>query len=214
MKKKTKIQIPPSRNQALPTKKQLMYSIEAAFIVALLLLVVFVLPVEFGIDPTGLGQTLGLNFLSVSDIPDKDSPNPNMVLTAKAEAAFGRNRRRSFNAVAVSFSDNNAPRESVFRLTLEPGKGSEVKAQLRAGDGFSFRWTATGDVAVDMHGERTNTNETWTTYAAESAQREASGTFVAPFDGSHGWYWRNVGSETVVVEIQTFGFQQGLYQLP
>ena len=74
------------------------------------------------------------------------------------------------------------------------------------------RWSASADVAVDMHGERPNVKSAWTSYAVESAQREASGTFVAPFEGTHGWYWKNRGIEPVTVEVSVTGFQQALYK--
>ena len=44
----------------LPTNKQLITSTLAALAVAGALLVTCVLPAEYGIDPTGIGKTLGL----------------------------------------------------------------------------------------------------------------------------------------------------------
>lgn len=48
-------------------------------------------------------------------------------------------------------------RRDTFSITLPPGKGAEVKSHLKAGDGLVFRWTATGEVAADMHGEQPDT---------------------------------------------------------
>ena len=33
-----------------------------------------------------------------------------------------------------------------------------------------------------------------------------------PFDGSHGWYWQNRGTEPVTVDIQVAGYQEKLYR--
>jgi hypothetical protein len=33
---------------------------------------------------------------------------------------------------------------------------------------------------------------------------------VAPFDGTHGWYWRNRGEATVTIVLQTSGFYDGI----
>lgn len=49
----------PSRAE-LPSSKQLVRSTVLAFIAACILLVTVVLPSEYGIDPTGIGGTLGL----------------------------------------------------------------------------------------------------------------------------------------------------------
>src|SRR3546814_3887003 len=72
-------------------------------------------------------------------------------------------------------------------LTLAPGKGAEIKAHMNQGDTFVFHWTADAAVAVDMHGERVDAaKDEYTSYWIEREQSEASGTFTAPFDGSHG----------------------------
>lgn len=212
MKKVSKTQFHPPKGPALPSKKQLTFAVEAAAIIAFLLLVLVVLPIEFGLDLTGLGRSLGLNFLNGSRNNEKSS-DPNLLLVARAESTFGRNTARSYDAAAVESKGSIVPKENTFRVVLEPGKGAEVKTNLKAGDGFVFRWTATSDVSADMHGERSDTSDNWSTYAVESSQRTASGIFIAPFDGSHGWYWHNGGKEPVVVEVITFGFQPELYEL-
>ena len=63
-----------------------------------------------------------------------------------------------------------------------------------------------------MHGERPNAKGEWTSYSIEPAQNEARGTFVAPFEGSHGWYWKNENDEPVTVEVAVTGFQPDLHQ--
>ena len=209
-----------------PSGRQLLKATAVAIAVAAILLVTTVLPAEYGIDPTGIGARLGLDALAESgDVADAPSPAPpassgpvtadgaaaNAVLTAKATEAFGANAGQSFDARAVSLGA--APyRRDALTVTLPPGKGAEVKAMLKAGDGMVFRWTASGDVALDMHGERTGIKNAWTSYAVETSQREGAGTFVAPFDGSHGWYWQNRGTDPVTVEIEAAGFQEKLYR--
>lgn len=196
-----------------------------AIAVAALVLVTAVLPAEYGIDPTGVGAKLGLDALGATaqaaepELPIAQAPTPgaanddaaNVALAAKAEAAFGQSEGQSLDAHAISASAGTL-RQDTLTLTLAPGKGAEVKTQLKSGDGMVFRWNATGDVAVDMHGERPDAKNAWTSYAVEAAQREGAGTFVAPFDGSHGWYWKNRGTQPVTVHIEVTGFQPELYR--
>ena len=218
-----------------PSVRQLVKATLGAIVVAALILVTTVLPAEYGIDPTGIGTRLGLDVLGATaeaaeaPAPQPQAPQPqapqtsasspstpditaaNAALSTKATAAFGANAGQSFDTAAVSH--RTAPyRNDTLSLTLEPGKGAEVKAMLKAGDGLVFHWKAGGDVALDMHGERVGIKHAWTSYAIEHAQREAAGTFVAPFDGSHGWYWQNRGTEPVTVEIEVSGFQEKLYR--
>lgn len=211
-------------SQPLPSTARLLKATVLAAIVAGVVLITTVLPAEYGIDPTGIGARLGLDVLPPA-APDT-APAPvvsvpaatavredaaNAELAARAEAAFGREEGQSFDAHAVSLRANDFRRDT-FRVTLPPGKGAEVKMALKSGDGVVFHWTASGDVALDMHGERPGAKGTWTSYAVATAQREASGTFIAPFDGSHGWYWQNRGTEPVIVEIEVAGFQPDLHR--
>jgi len=97
-------------------------------------------------------------------------------------------------------------------VTLAPGKGAEIKSLVEAGQSFVFNWTASADVAVDMHGEILGAKDEYTSYWVEGAQREAAGSFTAKFTGQHGWYWRNQGQEPVTVQISVTGFQAKLFR--
>ncbi len=209
-----------------PSARKLVKATLGSIVVAAMILVTTVLPAEYGIDPTGIGARLGLDALAStaeaaerpvpqpavsSTLPAPDSDAATTALAAKASEAFGANAGQSFDTKAASLRGTPYRRDTLS-VTLAPGKGAEVKAMLKSGDGMVFHWKASGDVALDMHGERIGIKNAWTSYAVESAVREASGTFIAPFDGSHGWYWQNRGSDAVTVEIDVSGFQEKLYR--
>lgn len=207
----------------LPSTRRLLKATAVAVAVAGVLLVTTVLPAEYGIDPTGVGAALGLDAIAASAQaaePERPATAPapaatpdaaNTALAAKAVEAFGENEGQTFAPAAFS-QGGTALRRDSLTVTLPPGKGAEVKMLLKSGEGVVFHWTATGDVALDMHGERAGAKGTWTSYSIERAQREAAGTFVAPFNGSHGWYWQNRGTAPVTVEIDVAGFQPELYR--
>lgn len=97
--------------------------------------------------------------------------------------------------------------------TLQPGEGAEIKASMRKGEQFVFAWTAEGGkVNFDMHGERPNAGDEFTSYWKDTQQTGAHGAFVAPFDGTHGWYWRNRGNKPVAVKVKVSGFYETLYR--
>ncbi len=185
--------------QPLPSTRRLLKATASAIVVATITLFTTVLPAEYGIVPTGIGARLGLDALAATAEAAKLSASSAATthatpvnetaayeaLAAKAAVAFGENAGQSFDTKALS-SRGMPYRRDNLSVMLPPGKGAEVKALLKSGDGMVFHWKATGDVALDMHGERTGIKNAWTSYAVESVQREASGTFVAPFDGSHG----------------------------
>jgi hypothetical protein len=224
-----------AESDSLPGTARLIKATLIALLVAGVLLITTVLPAEYGIDPTGIGTKLGLTVLAEAPtavaqaapqagkhtqkkMPAKAEADSAMELrnaaeARKAHAAFGASDKQSFAAEAHApvMPVQSAKQES-HSLELAPGKGAEVKTLLKAGQGLIYHWTADGDVAVDMHGERTGVKAAWTSYSVEAAQRAASGAFVAPFDGSHGWYWENRGKTTVRLKIEVSGFQEALYQ--
>lgn len=205
---------------ALPSTRRLVKATVLSVVVAYALLVTIVMPAEFGIDPLGTGRLLGLNALKDTaasapspavEVPRSEGRESNETLAAKAKAAFGAAEGQTLDAAAFSSSEG-AINKHTMTLTLEPGKGAEVKSALKAGQGLVFNWTSTGAVAVDMHGERPDVKNAWTSYSVEAAQQRASGTFVASFDGTHGWYWQNRGETPVEVNIEVVGFQTDLYK--
>jgi hypothetical protein len=186
-------------NQPLPSTAQLTKATATAAAIAGLILSTTVLPAEYGIDPFGAGRALGLLKMT-----NGAKPAPSVIPAAVGAAATGAPVARS-----------NAPmRSDEMTVTLAPGEGAEIKALIRKGEHFVFHWSTDGaPVKADMHGEPLNAkpNE-FTTYWKELQQTSGSGDFTAGFDGIHGWFWRNKGSQPVTIKVQVTGFHEKLYR--
>jgi len=198
---------------SMPSSRRLLAATGAAAAAAALLLVVAVLPAEYGIDPTGIGHRLGLVALARTGAP---SPRSSMdgagmdALKAQAVAVFGAQTGQSFDASAA-VRHAAAPKTETMTVMVPPGLGVEVKAVLAAGDSLVYHWSATGDVSVDMHGERPGAKDEFTSYLVDGARREDAGSFTAPFAGAHGWYWLNKSRQPIDVTVTVTGFQTKLY---
>lgn len=175
-----------------------------AVAVAAVVFTLFVLPAETGIDPTGVGGALGLT---------------SMASAAKPEAEGGAVSPLVSEAGSTAQSQSNIAKATPMRsdemtVLLAPHRGTEVKANMMKGDSFVFRWEAKGGpVKLDMHGEPPNPAEgEFTSYWQEKEIQEAQGSFTAPFDGTHGWYWRNNGETPVTVTVRTSGFYKDLFR--
>jgi len=157
--------------------------------------VTVVLPAERGIDPTGIGAALGL----------KEMGEIKIELARQAEA-------------------DEAPRASAFRpdagmmfdsveVVLPPGEGREVKLAMRSGATVRFVWAARpGPVNVDQHADAATIR--YHGYAKGTGVQADSGTLTGAFDGMHGWFWRNRGTDTVIVTLRTNGHYAELKRLP
>ncbi|MGQ0699977.1 MAG: hypothetical protein ACT4PZ_17250 [Panacagrimonas sp.] len=176
------------------TTSQLLRATAVAITAAAVLLVAAVLPAEYGIDPTGVGKAMGLTALSGHT---ETAAEP----TAAAPAAEPVVRQA------------DAFREGEMSLTLQPDEGAEIKAAMKGGDSFVFAWTATGPVNFDMHGEAFDAKaDEFSSYWKDRGQSSGNGSFTAPFDGNHGWYWRNRGTEPVTVTVKLSGYFEKLFE--
>ncbi len=178
-----------------PSTPQLLKATAGAAFVAAVVLVVAVLPAEYGRDPTGLGRALGLTALAAA--PEDASLTPAGAAPPAESAVI---------ASETPFQTNE------MRLTLAAGEGAEIKALMRGGEAFVFGWTADAPVNFDMHGEKPDDADNYTSYWRDRAQMSAHGSFTAPYDGTHGWYWKNPGKTPVTITVKVSGHYQKLYR--
>ncbi|NRA53462.1 MAG: hypothetical protein HRU23_04905 [Gammaproteobacteria bacterium] len=166
--------------QAMQSTKNLAKaSIFAGFFGGLALLVA-ILPAEYNIDPTGIGGVLGL--------------------TTLAEPAAEKQVTKSS---AANFKVHNQV------ITVPAGVGLEYKLSVLKGSVIRYSWQATGGaVFFDFHGEpKGDTTGYFQSYTVSTANN-VRGTLTAPFDGAHGWYWKNNGSSAVTIQLQVKGNYQ------
>jgi len=185
------------------SNQSLMKATSGAAVTALVILALFVLPAERGIDITGIGSALGLTKMGMK--------NPS------AEPVAGVAPAQTAGDLSVpnrlSIAQATPYRSDEMELVLPPNAGAEIKAQMKKGDHYIFQWSAKGGpVNVDMHGERPHAGKAFTSYWKAVDQTSAQGSFTAPFDGTHGWYWRNRGDETVTIKVKTSGFYEKLFR--
>lgn len=145
-----------------------------AFTIAVVALVLVILPAEYNIDPTGVGEKLGLT-----------------VFNAPAETVTNE-------TVAAS---STGEQDSVV-VTVPAGRGVEYKLAMKQYQKVTYEWqTSAGEVYVDLHGEPAgDTTGYFESYTIASAP-QMKGSFTAPFAGSHGWYWKNNGVEDVQIQL-------------
>jgi hypothetical protein len=194
----------------LPTRSQLLKATVIAIVVAGLVLITTVLPAELGIDPTGIGKKLGLLGMS-AEVEATSAPSTSVVAPASpAVTAPTKGDVMQNEYVAQS---RTAFRSGEMSVTLAPNKGAEIKARMLKGDQFTFNWLSDGGaVEFDMHGEKVDAaKDEFTSYWMADADH-AAGTFIAPFEGVHGWYWHNAGTEPVTVTVTVSGFYSELFR--
>jgi hypothetical protein len=192
-------QLPPMSE--LPTSRQLVRSTLIAGGVAAVLLATVVLPAEYGVDPTGIGRAIGLTQMGeiktqLHEEADRD---------AAADRAAATRPATIVDAAPAATAAATAQTETV-RITLAPGEGQEVKADMAAGDKLTYRWSTGGpEVRFELHGEEKGAPADAYTSYEKGASAGESGDFQAPFDGTHGWFWRNRTTGPVTITVTATG---------
>jgi hypothetical protein len=189
--------------QDLPSLSQLRRSALIAVIGAGLLLVSVVLPAEYGIDPTGAGRVLGLTEMG----------NIKHELHHEAESDRAENGdEHSFNLIErtlglfISSAYAEEAWSDALTFTLEPGEYTETKLVMKAGDQTDYAWTASGGrINFDLHAHGGGQSKT---YEKGRGATDGNGNFVAPFDGEHGWFWRNRDKSPVTITLKIKGDYQ------
>lgn len=104
-------------------------------------------------------------------------------------------------------------RQDAMSVTVPPGIGLELELAMREGDAIVYTWTASGlqDPGLllsEFHGhtEREPSAPGTLMFYRRATGDTESGALVAPFDGLHGWYFRNDSGDTAVVNIDVAGF--------
>lgn len=189
----------------LPSTKQLLKSTALAAAVAATLLITCILPAEYGIDPTGIGQAIGLK--KMGEIKQQLHQEADAEATASVIAAPLE------QPTAISTSAANTPlslQQHEMRVTLEPNQATEIKLSMPKATVVQYRWvTEGGGLNFDTHGDMINApKDFYHGYGKGVNQTEDAGQLTAAFDGKHGWFWRNRGKQAVTVTLTT----QGAYE--
>jgi hypothetical protein len=164
--------------------------------IAALLLVLVVLPAERNIDPTGFGRAIGLTVLSAPPPGEGPAPAPPPAPATGPPAG----------APGIATRPADDAREDQAFVDLPAGKGVEYKVRVRAGEKLRYSWKCdAGELFYDFHGEPAGAAKDVFESFAAGVSAGAKGTLTAPFDGTHGWYWKNRSANPIRVTLDTGG---------
>jgi hypothetical protein len=179
-------------DQTVEATQRILVAAGAALLVSGLILVMFVLPAEYGVDPLGTGARVGLLDLGV--------------VGQQVEALSSTAGNGAGQATIVVPQDRPFKQETV-EFKVGPRQGMEYKYRLDKGEALLYSWKATGPVNYEFHAEPDGAPRGYAqSYEKVERKTEASGTLTAPFPGIHGWYWENTTDQEITVTLTTAGY--------
>ncbi|MBX2838759.1 MAG: transmembrane anchor protein [Gammaproteobacteria bacterium] len=186
--------------EELPTLARLKRSTIVAVIGAALILIAVVLPAEYGIDPTGAGQVLGLTKMGEIKLELRQEAEEDH---EDEENSHSFNIFDSVLGVLVGRAIAQDTWQDTIAFTLEPGEHTETKLVMIEGAEAQYVWTATGGrINFDLHAHGGGQSKT---YEKGRGATNGEGSFVAPFKGEHGWFWRNRDNSAITITLKING---------
>ena len=178
--------------QSVEARQRLAVAAGAALLGAGLILVMFVLPAEYGVDPLGTGTWFGLTELGQTG----------KQIEALEAAAPGTGAQTT-----IVVGQDTAFKSETVDFAIAPRQGMEYKYRLDKGEALLYSWKASGPVNVEFHAEPDGAPRGYAqTYEKADRQTTASGTLTAPFPGIHGWYWENTTDQPITVTLSSAGY--------
>ena len=178
---------------AQPSGRLLAKTTLLAALVAAIILVTFVLPAEYGIDPLGTGRMLRLTEIASPPVVPVEMPVRAGAPLAPLASGPAALYPATYKVDAVE-------------LTIDPYEYLEYKYHLEKGAHMLYSWSASAPVAHDFHGEVQGGDEPTEESFDKADRREGNGALIAPFTGIHGWFWENPGDTPITITLRTAGF--------
>ena len=196
----------------LPSSAQLIRSTIIATVAIVVILITVVMPAEYGIDPTRVGQVIGLTEMGeiktqLHEEAEEDrrrelQNQPPATTDNKSSSWFDRLPSLFISTAHAHGSGGHGPGTAVQEhvvVKLEPGQGVEIKLVMEKGAVADFTWFAEGGkVNFDLHGDGSGQK---ISYEQGRGVESQDGQFIAAFTGNHGWFWRNRDSQLVTITL-------------
>lgn len=178
-------------------ERRLLPMTAAAAIVAGIVVVVAVMPAEYGLDPTGVGAATGLDRLYAPPAPEEVAIGLGTLAAPAASSGTGTAFRTDTVTIEVGGMDRNWGQ-------------IEYKLSMLAGDDLTYTWQASAPLYSEFHGHTLAEDGAPMqvyTYATTTTDAVA-GRMIAPVDGIHGWFFRNDTFDPVEVTFTFEGFYE------
>ncbi|MFT6734319.1 MAG: hypothetical protein ACJAS9_002519 [Polaribacter sp.] len=164
------------KNVELTTKSLIKNSL-VAIVIAITIFYTVIYPIEFGQDPLGTGKILGLPVLQAATKVETEPMNKSMY---------------EFQKDSVD-------------IIIPAKSGLEYKFKLTQFSNLTYKWTSEIPLYFDFHGEpKGDTTGYFESYTIATSNK-MEGSMTVPFEGVHGWYWKNTSDEEVLVTLNTQG---------
>jgi len=180
-----------------PSRAALLWQILAAAVVAALIVVGFILPAEFNLDPTGFGRLTGLSRLSAPQEVKVSAPKTGAPIAHSYATAW----RTDTVDIPLASGDVAEGSELEWKVKMKPGATMVYAMSVS-------NLTNPEEFYYDFHSQSVPMPKVEVISHEAKTGDHANGSLVAPFEGIHGWYLQNQSAGPVVVHLKLAGFYE------
>lgn len=205
----------PTLNE-LPSSKDLLRSTKIAIISATAILITIVLPAEYAIDPTGIGNLLWLKKMweiKQSLAKEAEAQDKKVSSNTPSQLTTPENPNSEDTTVVINKNIPTDIKKGKMTAVIQPNGSAEIKAKMSKWDTITYSWKAEWwPLNYDAHGEGAF-GRGFAQYERWANKTEYSGSITAEFNGTHGLYWRNRWNQDITVTFEVSGKFENLKRL-
>jgi hypothetical protein len=93
-------------------------------------------------------------------------------------------------------------------IVVKANKALEYKFKVNQYDKLEYEWIADAPLRYDFHGDPEDKDSYPKGYFesyANGTSDAAKGKITIPYNGSHGWYWKNTSAKDITITLSTKG---------
>lgn len=109
---------------------------------------------------------------------------------------------------AIKKTTSNGEQNNIATIVVKANKAVEYKFKIKQYDKLTYEWKADAPLHYDFHGDPKNKENYPKGYFESYAighSNFAKGKITIPYQGSHGWYWKNQSDKDITITLSTKG---------
>lgn len=202
-----------NKSQPNLSSSQIIKATGIALVTSLIITIVAVLPAEYGKDYTGLGKVFGFTKLHQEDdsIEETVAVRPTFKELTLKNVGSGPEVSMPIEGKNPAPAKQYESRNDSIKITVPVGKGIEYKITVLKYGQVKYAWKANqGVLFLDMHGDvkSADTKSGYFESYTVANSNNMAGSFIAPYEGKHGWYFKNKSKADIEVTINLTGEYQ------
>lgn len=143
---------------------------------------------------------------SCKDSNTKTETTQEQVIDGNQKKEVGN--QEEFNVDGTSENSVTNDQSNTATIVVKANKALEYKFKINQYEKLKYEWTADTPLRYDFHGDPEDKDSYSKGYFesyANGTSAAAKGKITIPYNGSHGWYWKNTSTKDIIITLTTKG---------